>query len=160
MKSRMMYLPLFCLLAASCLFSAPAGAQNGSGWQVMKADWGAGNRWMDVTNQVRRLLNGNGRVLVNNDTMGGDPARLGALIRPHAHSGPRILAARLSNSPTGKAIRLMPASSTTMGRRGIPDIDHHRVPVVPVMATTALPANHTRVLWLKQSDQRRNPNGS
>jgi hypothetical protein len=74
MKSRMMYLPLFCLLAASCLFSAPAGAQNGSGWQVMKADWGAGNRWMDVTNQVRRLLNGNGRVLVNNDTMGGDPA--------------------------------------------------------------------------------------
>ena len=74
MKNRMMYLPLFCLLAASCIFSASAPAQNGSGWQVMKADWGAGNRWMDVTNQVRRLLNGNGRVLVNNDTMGGDPA--------------------------------------------------------------------------------------
>jgi hypothetical protein len=74
MKNRLMYLPLFCLLAASCLFSAPARAQNGSGWQVMKAEWGAGNRWMDVTNQVRRLLNGNGRVLVNNDTMGGDPA--------------------------------------------------------------------------------------
>jgi len=74
MKNRMMYLPLFCLLAASCLFSTPARAQNGGGWQVQKADWGAGNRWMDVTNQVRRLLNGNGRVLVNNDTMGGDPA--------------------------------------------------------------------------------------
>jgi hypothetical protein len=74
MKNRMMYLPLFCLLAASCLFSTPARAQSGGGWQVQKADWGAGNRWMDVTNQVRRLLNGNGRVLVNNNTMGGDPA--------------------------------------------------------------------------------------
>src|SRR6202453_3162667 len=74
MKNRMMYLPLFCLLAASCLFSVSARAQNGGGWQVMKADWGAGNRRMDVTNQVRRLLNGNRVVMVNNDTMGGDPA--------------------------------------------------------------------------------------
>jgi hypothetical protein len=74
MKSRMMYFPLFCLLATCFLFSRPAPAQNGGGWQVVKADWGAGNRWMDVTNQVRRLLNGNGRVYVNNDTMGGDPA--------------------------------------------------------------------------------------
>jgi hypothetical protein len=74
MKNRMTYLLLFCLFAASCLFSTPARAQNGGGWQVMKADWGAGRRWMDVTKQVRRLLNGNGRVPVNNDTMGGDPA--------------------------------------------------------------------------------------
>jgi hypothetical protein len=74
MKNRMMYLPLFCLLAVSCLFSTPARAQNGRGWQVVKADWGAGKRWMDVTNQVRRLLNGNRIVMVNNGTMGGDPA--------------------------------------------------------------------------------------
>jgi hypothetical protein len=74
MKSRRMYLPLFCLLAAWCLLSTPARAQNGSGWQVNKADWGAGNRWMDVTNQVRRLLTGNRRIIVNNDSMGGDPA--------------------------------------------------------------------------------------
>jgi hypothetical protein len=74
MKSRMMYLPLFCLLAACFLFATPAPAQSGGGWQVVKADWGAGNRWMNVTNQVRRLLSGNGRVYVNNDTMGGDPA--------------------------------------------------------------------------------------
>ena len=74
MRNRMMYLPLFCLLAASCLFSTSARAQNGGGWQVVKADWGAGKRWMDVTNQVRRLLNGNGVVMVNNGTMGGDPA--------------------------------------------------------------------------------------
>ena len=74
MRNRMMYLPLFCLLAASCLFSTSARAQNGGGWQVVKADWGAGKRWMDVTNQVRRLLNGNRVVMVNNGTMGGDPA--------------------------------------------------------------------------------------
>ena len=74
MKNRMMYLPLFCLLAASCLFSTSAPAQNGGGWQVVKADWGAGKRWMDVTNQVRRLLNSNRVVIVNNDNMGGDPA--------------------------------------------------------------------------------------
>ena len=75
MKSRLMYLPLFCLLAASCcLFATSARAQNGGGWQLVKADWGAGNRWMDVTNQVRRLLNGNRPVFVTNDSMGGDPA--------------------------------------------------------------------------------------
>jgi hypothetical protein len=74
MKNRIMCLPLFCLLAASCFFSTIAPAQNGGGWQVVKADWGAGNRWMNVTNQVRRLLNGNGIVMVNNDNMGGDPA--------------------------------------------------------------------------------------
>jgi hypothetical protein len=74
MKNRMVYLPLFCVLAACCLFSASARAQNGGGWQVMKADWGAGNRWMDVTNQVRRLLNGNRPVMVNNTNLGGDPA--------------------------------------------------------------------------------------
>ena len=74
MKNRTIYLPLFFLLAASCLFAIPAQAQNGGGWQVIKADWGAGRRSMDVTNQVRRLLNGNRPVIVSNDTMGGDPA--------------------------------------------------------------------------------------
>jgi hypothetical protein len=74
MKNRMLYLPLFFLLAASCLFSTSARAQNGGGWQVVKADWGTGNRWMDVTNQVRRLVNSNRVVVVNVDTMGGDPA--------------------------------------------------------------------------------------
>jgi hypothetical protein len=83
-----MYLPLFCLLAAWCLLSASARAQNGTGWQVMKADWGAGNRWRDVTNQVRRLLTGNGRVIVSNDTMGGDPA----------YGVPKTLRIRATNS--------------------------------------------------------------
>lgn len=49
-----------------------AGAPGG--WQVVKADWGAGNRWMDVTVRLRRLLIGYGFVKVNNANLGGDPA--------------------------------------------------------------------------------------
>ena len=68
------------VLGLSLLFSPVAHAQDssavlpGPGWQVIKADWGAGNRWMDVTYQVRVLLSGNGLVQVNNRNMGGDPA--------------------------------------------------------------------------------------
>ncbi len=40
----------------------------------MKADWGSGNRWIDVTATVRVLLSGNGMVRVNNQNLGGDPA--------------------------------------------------------------------------------------
>src|SRR3974390_1921932 len=59
---------------------APQGQYNnnsvldGPGWQVIKADWGADNRWVDVTYTVRVLLSGNGQVKVNNTNMGGDPA--------------------------------------------------------------------------------------
>jgi len=46
---------------------------NGPGWQVMFADYGAGNRRVDVTDRVRALLSGNGMLKVNNQNMGGDP---------------------------------------------------------------------------------------
>ena len=72
---------LSCLLLGLAVFcSTTTFAQEsgevlpGPGWQVMRAEWGAGNRWMDVTNQVRMLLSGNGTVRVNNQNMGGDPA--------------------------------------------------------------------------------------
>ena len=58
MKNRMLYLPLFCLLAASCLFSASARAQNGGGWQVVRADWGAGNKWMESITNLHSKLHG------------------------------------------------------------------------------------------------------
>ena len=50
------------------------GGNGGSGLQVMQADWGSGNRRMDVTTRVRALLSGNGMVKVNNANLGGDPA--------------------------------------------------------------------------------------
>jgi hypothetical protein len=74
------FLRLVLIFALILVFSVPAFAQYstpvmpGPGWQVMKAEWGAGNRWRDVTNQVRILLSGNGMVKVNNQNMGGDPA--------------------------------------------------------------------------------------
>ena len=40
----------------------------------MRADWGAGNPWMDVTYRVRMMLSGNGMVRVTNGNLGGDPA--------------------------------------------------------------------------------------
>ena len=75
MRYRRMYIHLLWFVAAAVLLSASARAQNqntvlpGPGWQVMKADWGSGNRWMDVTNQVRVLLSGNGMVQVSGATV-------------------------------------------------------------------------------------------
>src|SRR5579872_6883898 len=46
-------------------------------WQVMRADYGFANRRTDVTNLLRDLISRggvNGRIAVNNQTMGGDPA--------------------------------------------------------------------------------------
>jgi hypothetical protein len=80
MRNRLVILRLFLVLAFAALYSASASAQYsttvmpGPGWQVMKAEWGSGNRWVDVTNQVRMLLSGNGMVKVNNQNLGGDPA--------------------------------------------------------------------------------------
>lgn len=80
MRNRGGFLGLGVLLAFVMGFCVPAFAQHstqvmpGPGWQVMRAQWGAGNRWNDVTNQVRILLSGNGMVKVNNQNLGGDPA--------------------------------------------------------------------------------------
>jgi|HubBroStandDraft_1064217.scaffolds.fasta_scaffold285541_2 hypothetical protein len=62
--------------ALLCAGSAAAQKQNtmlpGPGWQVMRADWGAGKPWMVVTYRVRRMLSGNGMVRVTNQNLGGD----------------------------------------------------------------------------------------
>jgi hypothetical protein len=80
MINRLVIFRLCSVLAFAATFSMSAFAQYsnnvmpGPGWQVMKAEWGSGNRWKDVTNQVRMLLSGNGMVKVNNQNLGGDPA--------------------------------------------------------------------------------------
>jgi hypothetical protein len=58
------------------VFSVGAGAQE-DGWQVLRADYGFRSQRTDVTDLLRDLLTRggvNGRVAVNNQTMGGDPA--------------------------------------------------------------------------------------
>ena len=79
-KSRFFLLVVLATLSAACMCTGNASAQNqnailtGPGWQVMRADWGAGNRWMDVTYRVCMVLSGNGMVRVTNGNLGGDPA--------------------------------------------------------------------------------------
>lgn len=66
---------LFAAAGISFL-SMPAGAQ-GDGWQVVRAEYGSRTQHNDVTDILKDLISRggvNGRVAVNNQTMGGDPA--------------------------------------------------------------------------------------
>ena len=62
-------LPTFILILFASLFASTAVAQT---WWVQSADYGSGNRRQDVTQTVRRLVNGP-NFRVNNTTLGGDP---------------------------------------------------------------------------------------
>jgi hypothetical protein len=58
------------------LFTAGVRAQE-EGWQIMRADYGFRAQRTDVTDILRDLVSRggvNGRVAINNQTMGGDPA--------------------------------------------------------------------------------------
>jgi len=58
------------------LFTVGVGAQE-DGWQILRADYGFKNQRNDVTDILKDLVERggvNGRVAVNNQTMGGDPA--------------------------------------------------------------------------------------
>src|SRR5229473_1953314 len=62
--------------AGITLFGTGAGAQE-EGWQIVRADYGYKNQRNDVTDILKDLIGRggvNGRVAVNNQTMGGDPA--------------------------------------------------------------------------------------
>ena len=67
-----------CALYAigASVFSSGAGAQE-EGWQILRADYGFRNQRNDVSDILKDLVGRggiNGRVAVNNQTMGGDPA--------------------------------------------------------------------------------------
>lgn len=58
------------------LFSIRAAAQD-EGWQIVRAEYGTRTQHNDVTDILKDLVSRggvNGRVAVNNQTMGGDPA--------------------------------------------------------------------------------------
>jgi hypothetical protein len=58
------------------MFSTGVNAQD-DGWQIQRADYGYRNQRTDVTDILKDLIERggvNGRVAVNNQTMGGDPA--------------------------------------------------------------------------------------
>lgn len=67
---------LLCAVGAT-IFSSGAGAQD-DGWQILRADYGYKNQRNDVTDILKDLVQRggvDGRVAVNNQTMGGDPAK-------------------------------------------------------------------------------------
>ena len=79
-----MLLSVLAIMFCAALGSTDAAAQS---WQVMSADYGVNNNRVDVTNTVRRLVNGP-NFRVNNTTMGVDPARgKDKVLRIHARSG-------------------------------------------------------------------------
>src|SRR5260370_20762102 len=60
----------------AAMFRMRVGAQE-EGWQIVRADYGFKNQRNDVTDILKDLIGRggvNGRVAVNNQTMGGDPA--------------------------------------------------------------------------------------
>ena len=59
-------LVLFSLLSASLVL-----AQD---YQIVRAEYGAGNRWIDVTNQLREIAASNPTFRMGNSTFGVDPA--------------------------------------------------------------------------------------
>src|SRR6266853_2141257 len=64
------------LAMTGAIFSARLIAQE-EGWQIVRADYGFKNQRNDVTDILKDLIGRggvNGRVAVNNQTMGGDPA--------------------------------------------------------------------------------------
>lgn len=49
----------FCTaLVLVCLVALPLLAQTKNGWEIVRADYGSGNRWVDVTDRVRSLVAG------------------------------------------------------------------------------------------------------
>jgi hypothetical protein len=67
---------VFMVAVGAAFFSTGVGAQD-EGWQIVRADYGFRNQRSDVTDILKDLVGRggvNGRVVVNNQTMGGDPA--------------------------------------------------------------------------------------
>ncbi len=84
MRVARMLVSVVAIAICAALGSTQAAAQS---WQVMSADYGVQNNRVDVTNTVRRLVNGP-NFRVNNTTMGVDPARgRDKVLRIHARNG-------------------------------------------------------------------------
>jgi hypothetical protein len=77
MKHSVKFLILLLVLGVSAsLLTTIVGAQD-EGWQILRANYGFRDLRTDVTDILRDLISRggvNGRVAVNNQTMGGDPA--------------------------------------------------------------------------------------
>jgi hypothetical protein len=68
---------IFFAVSGATFFTARLRAQD-DGWQIVRADYGYKSQRNDVTDVLKDLVargGVNGRIVVNNQTMGGDPAK-------------------------------------------------------------------------------------
>jgi hypothetical protein len=75
-RSGVFVVALIIFVVGATLLTGGVGAQE-EGWQIVRADYGFKNQRSDVTDILKDLVGRggvNGRVVVNNQTMGGDPA--------------------------------------------------------------------------------------
>jgi hypothetical protein len=67
---------LYVALVLMSFIALPLLAQTTNGWQIIRADYGSGNNWMDVTERVRSLVqNGSLNFKVDGDTLGANSRR-------------------------------------------------------------------------------------
>lgn len=66
---------LICLVLI-CLVALPLAAAPATSWEIVRADYGSGNRWVDVTQHVRSMIQGDSlNFTVNGSTLTGDSRR-------------------------------------------------------------------------------------
>ena len=67
----------FCTaLVLVCLVALPLLGQSDSGWEIVRADYGSGNSWTDVTDRVRSLVQGDSlNFRVDGNTLGANSRR-------------------------------------------------------------------------------------
>ncbi len=54
-----------------CLAALPLLAQTNTSWEIIRADYGSGNNWVDVTDRVRSLVQGDSlNFTVDGNTLG------------------------------------------------------------------------------------------
>ncbi len=68
---------LLIIFALVCLAALPVFAVPQSGWEIVRADYGSGKAWMDVTERVRSLVEGDDLTFTVNSTTLGAPQRRG-----------------------------------------------------------------------------------
>jgi hypothetical protein len=71
------FLIAMAVVASGAAILTPRVAGQDDAWQIVRADYGSRNQRNDVTDILKDLIGRggvNGRVAVNNQTMGGDPA--------------------------------------------------------------------------------------
>jgi hypothetical protein len=79
LAKRISFVLLFAAIALAVgvsIFTAVSSAQN-NGWSIVRAEYGTGQQHNDVTEILKDLIRRggvDGRVVVSNQTMGGDPA--------------------------------------------------------------------------------------